>query len=35
MIRIEDLQYIRLGTDDLERAVSFATGTLGLEIASR
>jgi len=35
MIRIEDLQYIRLGTDDLDRAVTFATGTLGLEVAAR
>ena len=35
MIKLQDVSYVRLGTRDLEGAVSFATDFLGLEIAER
>ena len=35
MIKLQDVSYVRLGTADLEGAVSFATDYLGLEIAHR
>ena len=35
MIEIVDIRYCRLGTADLEGAVQFATGTVGLELAGR
>jgi 2,3-dihydroxy-p-cumate/2,3-dihydroxybenzoate 3,4-dioxygenase len=35
MIPLVDLRYVRLGTDDLDKAVSFATATVGLELVRR
>lgn len=35
MIRIVDLRYVRLGTGDLNRAVTFATEIIGLELVGR
>jgi len=35
MIRIADMQYVRLGTRDVERAVTFLTGTVGIEVVRR
>ncbi len=35
MIRIEDMQYLRLGTDDLDAAVKFTTETVGLQLVRR
>ncbi len=35
MIELVDIRYVRLGTADLEGAVRYATGTLGLELVGR
>ena len=35
MIEIIDIRYCRLGTPDLDRAVDFATATIGLELVGR
>jgi len=35
MIHIQDMQYLRLGTADLDGAVKFATETVGLELVRR
>ena len=35
MIELVDIRYVRLGTADLDRAVAFATGLLGLELVGR
>jgi 2,3-dihydroxy-p-cumate/2,3-dihydroxybenzoate 3,4-dioxygenase len=35
MIEIVDIRYCRLGTPDLDRAVRFATATIGLELVDR
>ena len=35
MIELKDIRYARLGTADLEDAISFATDFLGLEVAER
>lgn len=35
MINLHDIRYVRLGTADLESAVSYATQILGLEVARR
>jgi 2,3-dihydroxy-p-cumate/2,3-dihydroxybenzoate 3,4-dioxygenase len=35
MIHIQDMQYVRLGTADLDGAVKFATETVGLELVRR
>ncbi len=35
MINIVDIRYVRLGTADLDGAVEFATGMLGLEVVGR
>lgn len=35
MIKIVDIRYVRLGTDDLNGAISFATDTVGLELVGR
>ena len=35
MIELKDVSYARLGTRDMEDAISFATGYLGLEVADR
>jgi 2,3-dihydroxy-p-cumate/2,3-dihydroxybenzoate 3,4-dioxygenase len=35
MIELKDVSYARLGTQDMEDAVSFATGYLGLEVAEK
>jgi len=35
MIVLNDLRYVRLGTADLDAAVSYATGILGLQLARR
>ena len=35
MIRIVDIRYVRMGTGDLEAAVGFATGMIGLELVGR
>ncbi len=35
MIELENIQYVRLGTQDLEAAEHFATRVLGLEVAAR
>ena len=35
MIKLQDVSYVRLGTEDLDGATAFATDYLGLEIAHR
>jgi len=35
MIAIQDMQYLRLGTDDVDGAIKFATETVGLELVRR
>jgi 2,3-dihydroxy-p-cumate/2,3-dihydroxybenzoate 3,4-dioxygenase len=35
MIRIADMQYVRLGTNDVDRAVKFLTETVGLQLMRR
>ncbi len=35
MIELVDIRYVRLGTADLDGAVGYATGTLGLELVGR
>jgi 2,3-dihydroxy-p-cumate/2,3-dihydroxybenzoate 3,4-dioxygenase len=35
MVRIFDVRYVRLGTDDLESATRFATDIVGLDVARR
>lgn len=35
MIKIVDLRYVRLGTDDLSGAITFATDIVGLELVGR
>jgi 2,3-dihydroxy-p-cumate/2,3-dihydroxybenzoate 3,4-dioxygenase len=35
MIEISDIRYCRLGTPDLDRAIEFATGLIGLELTDR
>jgi catechol 2,3-dioxygenase-like lactoylglutathione lyase family enzyme len=35
MIKLQDVSYVRLGTEDLDSATAFATDYLGLEIANR
>ncbi|HVW67984.1 MAG TPA: VOC family protein [Steroidobacteraceae bacterium] len=35
MITLEDIRYVRLGTSDMDAAVTFATRILGLEIATQ
>jgi 2,3-dihydroxy-p-cumate/2,3-dihydroxybenzoate 3,4-dioxygenase len=35
MIRIADMQYVRLGTQDVDRAVKFLTETVGLQLMRR
>jgi 2,3-dihydroxy-p-cumate/2,3-dihydroxybenzoate 3,4-dioxygenase len=35
MIHLHDIRYVRVGTQDLDQAVSFATRILGLELAER
>lgn len=35
MIHLHDIRYLRIGTRDLDAAIAFATGTVGLELAGR
>ena len=35
MIKLADIRYVRLGTEDLDRAVAFATELVGLELVAR
>jgi 2,3-dihydroxy-p-cumate/2,3-dihydroxybenzoate 3,4-dioxygenase len=35
MVALHDIRYVRLGTDDLEESVRFATDILGLELVGR
>jgi 2,3-dihydroxy-p-cumate/2,3-dihydroxybenzoate 3,4-dioxygenase len=35
MISLHDIRYIRLGTEDLDEAVRYATRILGLELVRR
>jgi 2,3-dihydroxy-p-cumate/2,3-dihydroxybenzoate 3,4-dioxygenase len=35
MIHLHDIRYVRIGTNDMDHAVSFATRVLGLELGDR
>ena len=35
MVRLHDIRYVRIGTQDIDHAVAFATRVLGLELGSR
>src|SRR5437879_13497315 len=35
MVELHDIRYLRIGTPDLESAVEFATGIVGLQLVGR